>query len=59
MKNAKRVELNISIVTVLWFEFKNFKFNLIEYKCLYRNENYQNKVDEKLKERVFNSNKTL
>ena len=59
MKNEKRVELNISIVTVLWFEFKNFKFNLIEYKCLYCNENYQNKVDEKLKERVFNSNKTL
>ena len=32
-----------------FLEYKNFKDNLIEYKCLYCNKNYQQKFDEKLK----------
>ena len=32
----------------------NFKDDLIEYKCLCSNKNYQQKFDEKLKERFFN-----
>ena len=36
-------------------EFRNFKVDLIEYKCLCRNKNYQQKSDEKLKERFFNT----
>ena len=34
-------------------EYINFKDNLIEYKCLCCNKNYQYKCDEKLKERFF------
>ena len=30
-------------------------FDLIEYKCLCCNKNYQHKFDEKLKERFFNT----
>ena len=33
-----------------FLEYKNFKDDLIEYKCLCRNKNYQQKFDEKLKE---------
>ena len=36
-------------------EYTNFKYNLIEYKCLSCNKNYQHKFDGKLKERFFNS----
>ena len=32
-----------------FLEYKNFKDDLIEYKCLYCNKNYQRKFDEKLK----------
>ena len=35
----------------------NFKDDLIEYKCLCCNKNYQHKFDEKLKERFFNTYK--
>ena len=33
-----------------FLEYTNFKDALIEYKCLYCNKNYQQNVDEKLKE---------
>ena len=33
----------------------NFKDDLIEYKCLCCNNNYQQKFDEKLQERFFNT----
>ena len=56
IKNVKHVELNISIATV-FFEYTNFEDNLIEYKCLCCNKNYQHKFDEKLKERFFNTYK--
>ena len=35
----------------------NFKDDLLEYKCLCCNKNYQHKFDEKLKERFFNTYK--
>ena len=35
----------------------NFKDDLIEYKCLFCNRNYQRNFDEKLKERFFNTYK--
>ena len=35
----------------------NFKDDLIEYKCLCCNNNYQQKFDEKLKARFFNTYK--
>ena len=38
-----------------FLEYKNFKDDLIEYKCLCCNKNYQHKFDEKLKERFFNT----
>ena len=36
-----------------FLEFTNFKNDLIEYKCLCCKKNYQQKFDEKLKERFF------
>ena len=36
-----------------FLEYTNFMDDLIEYKCLYCNKNYQQKFDEKLKERFF------
>ena len=45
IKRVKLVELNISIVTV-FFEYANFKADLIEYKCVCCNKNYQQKFDE-------------
>ena len=35
-------------------EYRNFKDDLIEYKCLCCNKNYQDKFNEKLKKRFFN-----
>ena len=35
----------------------NFKYDLLGYKCLCRNNNYQQKFDEKLKKRFFNTYK--
>ena len=37
--------------------YTHFKDNLIEYKCLCCNNNYQQKVDEKLEEQSFNTYK--
>ena len=37
----------------LLFEWTNFKDNLIEYKCLYCNKNYQHKFDKKLQEQFL------
>ena len=50
----------------LWIKYKysdcvlehiNFKDDLIVYKCLCCNKKYQQKFDEKLKERFFNTYK--
>ena len=38
-------------------EYTNSKCDLIEYKCLYCNKNYQHKFDEKLKEPFLNTYK--
>ena len=38
-----------------FLEDTNFKDNLIEYKYLYCNKNYQQKFHEKLKEQCFNT----
>ena len=40
-----------------FLEYINFKNNLIEYKCLCCNKNYLHKLDEKLKERFFDTYK--
>ena len=40
-----------------FLEYANFKDDLIEYKCLCCNKIYQQKFDEKLKERFFNTHK--
>ena len=40
-----------------FFEYTNFRYDLIEQKCLRHNENYQEKFHEKLKEIPFNTNK--
>ena len=40
-----------------FLEYKNFKDNLIEHKCLSCNKSYQGKSDEMLKERFFNAYK--
>ena len=38
-------------------EYTNFKYVLIEYKCLCCNKNYHHKFDEKSKEQFFNQYK--
>ena len=38
-------------------EYINFKDDLIEYKCLCCNKNYQHMFDRKLKEQFFNTYK--
>ena len=40
-----------------FFECIIFNGDLIEYKCLFCNKNYQQKFNEKLMERFFNTNK--
>ena len=40
-----------------FLEYTNFKDELIEYKCLFCNKNYQEKFNEKLKEWFFNTYK--
>ena len=37
-----------------FLEYTNFKDDLIEYKCLYCNRNYQKNFDKKLTERFLN-----
>ena len=39
--------------TCSFLEYTNFKYNLIEYKCLCCNKNYQEKFDENLKKLFF------
>ena len=56
IKNVKHVESNISIPTA-FLNITNFKDDLIEYKYVCYNKNYQHKYDEKLKERFFNTQK--
>ena len=38
-----------------FLEYANFKYDLIEYKCLCCNKKYQHKFDKKLKKRLFNT----
>ena len=38
-----------------FLEYTDFKNNLIEYKCLCCDKNYQHNFDEKLKEQFFNT----
>ena len=40
-----------------FLEYTNFKDNLIEYKCLCCNKNYQQEFDEGIKKRVLNTYK--
>ena len=40
-----------------FFEYTNLKVDLIEYKCLCCNKNYQKKFDENLKKRFYNTYK--
>ena len=40
-----------------FLENSNFKDDLIEYKCLCYNKNYQHKIDQNLRELFFNTNK--
>ena len=40
-----------------FLEYTNFEDNLIEYKCLCCNKNYQKKFDENLKKNFFNTYK--
>ena len=42
-----------------FLENKNFKGDLIEYKCLCCKKNHPHKLNEKLKERFFNTYKFL
>ena len=42
---------------IKFLEYTNFKDDLIEYKYVYYNKNYQHKFDEKLKEQCFNAYK--
>ena len=50
IKNVKLAELNISIATV---EYMNFKGNFIEYKGLLCNKNCQGKFDKNLNEQFL------
>ena len=57
----KRIELELNVecrtkynYCDCFLEYANFKYDLIEYKCLCCNKNYQNKFDEILKVRPFN-----
>ena len=40
-----------------FFEYTNLKVDLIEYKCLCCNKNYQKKFDENLKKPFYNTYK--
>ena len=70
----KFVELNVNSDTLIekceicgtiykycncFLEYTNFKDNLIEYQFLLCNKNCQRKFNEKLMERLFNTNKLL
>ena len=51
------MELNISIATAFLNDLKDFKDDLIEYKCLCCNKNYHQTFNGKLKERFLNTYK--
>ena len=53
-KKAKGIKYNYYDC---FLEYTNFKDDLVEYKCLCCNKNYQHKFDKKLKERFFNTYK--
>ena len=38
-----------------FLEYINFKDDLIEYKCLWCNKNYEKAFDDNLKKRFFNT----
>ena len=54
IRNVKPVELNVSIATV-FLNVQILRNDLIECNCLFCNQNYQQKFDEKLKEGFFNT----
>ena len=54
IKKVKLAELDYKYRD-FFLEYKNFKDNLIEHKCC--NKIYQQRFDEKLKERFFNTYK--
>ena len=54
IKNVKIVELHTKYATV-FLNTQTLKADLIEYKCLSCNKNYQQKFDEKLKEQFLNT----
>ena len=54
IKNVKIVELHTKYATV-FLNAQTLKDDLIEYKCLYCNKNYQQKFDKKLKEQFLNT----
>ena len=53
VKNEKLVELDTKICDC-FLEYTNFKDDLIEYKCLCSDKNYQKKFYGNLKERFSN-----
>ena len=54
IKSVKVVELHTKYATV-FLNKQTLKDDLIEYKCLYCNKNYQQMFDEKLKEQLLNT----
>ena len=52
----KYAESNTKLATV-FFEYTNFKDELIKYKCQYCNKNYQEKFEQKFKKPFFNTYK--
>ena len=50
--NFHKIKCKDNFVTV-FFEYTNLKDDLIEHKCICCNKDYQQKFDEKLKERFF------
>ena len=58
IKYVKLVELNTKTVIAFLNEYTNIKVDLIEYKCLCCNKNYQKKFDENLKKLFFNTYKS-
>ena len=56
IKKYETCEISYKIC-LCFLEYTNFKDGLIEYKCLRCNKNYQQKFDEKLRERFLNTYK--
>ena len=49
--------MSIASISIVFLEYTNFKDDSIEQKCLRYNKSYRLKLDEKLKERFFNTYK--